>query len=147
MLIVAIAPLVTISLYSHPCADDYTYGLLTHKAWSSSHSFIEVIKQAFLQVKSSYHTWQGTHTSVFLMALSPAVFEVSVSYGASAWIMIFMLLISVFSICDAVFVHVFGAKKWMSFLFSMLLQEERIFRKKDGYRLFRFWFLSDSMPY
>lgn len=115
MLIVAIAPLVTISLYSHPCADDYTYGLLTHKAWSSSHSLIEVIKQAFLQVKSSYHTWQGTHTSVFLMALSPAVFEGSVSYGASAWIMIFMLLISVISICDAVFVHVFGAKKWMSF--------------------------------
>lgn len=115
VLIAAIAPLVAVSLYSHPCADDYTYGLLAHRAWGDSHSFFEVIKQAFLQVKDSYYSWQGTHTSIFLMALSPAVFEGSVSYGLSAWIMIFMLLISVISICDAVFVYVFGAKKWMSF--------------------------------
>lgn len=64
MLIAAIAPLVAVSLYSHPCADDYTYGLLAHRAWGDSHSFFEVIKQAFLQVKDSYYSWQGTHTSI-----------------------------------------------------------------------------------
>lgn len=120
MLIVAIVPLVIVSLYSHPCADDYTYGLLSHKVWVDSHSIIETIKQAFLQVKSSYYTWQGTHASIFFMALSPAVFEGSVSYGLSAWIMITVLIVSVISISDAFFVTIFGAKKWMSYFVALV---------------------------
>lgn len=120
LLLVAIAPIIGVSMYSHPCADDYTYGLMSHRAWLNTHSIVETIKQAFLQVKSSYYTWQGTHTSIFLMAMSPAVFEGNVSYGLSAWIMISMLLVSVYSILNTVFVKIFNAPKWMNFFVASI---------------------------
>lgn len=120
LLLVAIAPIIGVSTYSHPCADDYTYGMMSHSAWLNTHSVVETIKQAFLQVKDSYYTWQGTHTSIFLMAMSPAVFEGTVSYGLSAWIMIIMLLVSVNSILNTVFVKIFNAPKWMSFFVASI---------------------------
>lgn len=67
-------PLLFISKYNHMSADDYSYGLKTHKAWEETHSIGETIKAAGEQVADSYESWQGTFTSIFLMALQPGVF-------------------------------------------------------------------------
>lgn len=73
MLLVSLIPLLLIGQYAHPCADDFTYGYYTHAYWSTTHSLSETLHWAFYQVHSTYDTWQGTFSSVFLMALSPAV--------------------------------------------------------------------------
>jgi len=120
LLLVAILPLVYISRYSHPCADDYTYGRLTHAAWQETHSLFPTIKQAFEQVKISYNTWQGTYSSIFLMSLSPAVFEDSISYGMTSVLMLAMLLASVFCITYSVFVKIVKTQRWKWFFIAAL---------------------------
>lgn len=114
LLLAAVLPLLYISKFSHPCADDYSYGLLTHQVWNTTHSFGATLQQAFLKVKESYDSWQGTHTSIFLMALSPAVFEGSIGYGVSAFIMMFMLVLSVTCTMYTLFVKIFKAKTWQA---------------------------------
>lgn len=73
-LILILIPLIYIAKYNHSCADDYSYGILTHQTWQDTHSLIEVVKTAISQVKITYQNWQGTFSAVFLMALQPAIF-------------------------------------------------------------------------
>lgn len=73
LLAAAIVPLIYIGRYAHPCADDFTYGLYTHAIWSTTKSFPQTLLWALRQVKISYDTWQGTFSSAFIMALSPAI--------------------------------------------------------------------------
>ena len=72
--VLCLLPLLLIARYDHPCADDYGYGYEAHMAWRSTHSITETLKAAIHTMKHTYHTWQGTFTSIFLMALTPAVF-------------------------------------------------------------------------
>lgn len=73
LLLIALIPLIVIGQFAHPCADDYTYGYYTHAFWIGTHSIFQTLQWAFNQVKSTYATWQGTFSSVFLMSLSPAI--------------------------------------------------------------------------
>ena len=74
VLIIILIPLIYIAKYNHSCADDYSYGILTHQSWKNTHSIIEVVKTAIKQVGITYQNWQGTFSAVFLMALQPAIF-------------------------------------------------------------------------
>lgn len=74
VLLIAVIPLLLIGIYAFPCADDFTYGLYPHSLWVETGSLQEVLHWALYQVRATYDTWQGTFSSVFLMALSPAVF-------------------------------------------------------------------------
>lgn len=151
-LIIAIIPLVKVAKYTHPCADDYTYGFLTHEAWTTTHSITKTIGQALSQVKETYNTWQGTHSSIFLMALSPAVFEGDISYGMSAWIMIGILLISVFCILHAFFVRFIGigvAKSAFVSAITCFWMLESIYSPVNGLFWFNgsvhYWFMHGCM--
>lgn len=73
-LIIILIPLIYIAKYNHSCADDYSYGILTHQTWQDTHSLIEVVKTAIKQVGITYQDWQGTFSAIFLMALQPAIF-------------------------------------------------------------------------
>lgn len=74
VLILILIPLIYIAKYNHSCADDYSYGILTHQTWQDTHSLIEVVKTAISQVGITYQNWQGTFSAIFLMALQPAIF-------------------------------------------------------------------------
>ena len=74
VLIIILIPLIYIAKYNHSCADDYSYGILTHQSWKNTHSIIEVVKTAIKQVGITYQNWQGTFSAVFLMAFQPAIF-------------------------------------------------------------------------
>lgn len=96
LLFVALVPLVVEGFYAHPAADDYTYGFYTHEKWLETHSFWQVLKAARGQALGSYNTWQGTFSSIFLMALGPAVFEDSISYAATPIMMLTAVVSSIF---------------------------------------------------
>lgn len=74
LVLLSFIPLLFISKYNHMSADDYSYGLETHKTWQETGSFTETVKTAGNTVLSYYDSWQGTFTSIFLMALQPGVF-------------------------------------------------------------------------
>lgn len=93
-IVLVIMPLLGISKYDHACADDYSYGLNSHLTWSNSHSIVWTIKAAWDTAKENWYAWQGTFVSIFLMALSPAVFGEQY-YSVTPYIMLTVLSLSV----------------------------------------------------
>lgn len=74
MVIVSMIPLVAISRYDCPSADDYNYAITTVKAWNMTHSLGAVLKAAVQTSVEYWHTWQGLYASAFLLSLQPAIF-------------------------------------------------------------------------
>lgn len=73
--VVLIIPIIYIGKYDKPCADDYGYGAMTHHAWIKNHSLSDAWDAIVLTVKENYNIWQGTFSSIFMMALNPAAFD------------------------------------------------------------------------
>ena len=86
----SLIPLLILSFYAHPAGDDYVYGVQAHLTWEGTHSLIETIKTALSTVKNYYGSWQGTYSSIFLMALQPAVFSQRL-YFLTTFLMLGML--------------------------------------------------------
>ena len=72
--LIILLPIICTCKYIHSYADDYMYGIETHKTWQETHSIIEVIKTATSKTAEIYETWQGSFCAVFLMTLQPAIF-------------------------------------------------------------------------
>ena len=72
---ISMLPILAISPYIFPRADDNNFGYRGYLAWEQTGSIIEVIKAAFETIKEAYFGWQGTYTSIFMMAMHPAVFD------------------------------------------------------------------------
>lgn len=70
----SIVPLLWISLYNHPSADDFDYAVGTYAAWKSGRSILAVLREAAATSVRFWHKWQGLYTSAFLLALEPAIF-------------------------------------------------------------------------
>lgn len=74
ILLLGTMPLLWLSFYNHPSADDYMYAVSTYRVWNETHSFWEVLKQAAITSADFYQNWQGLYTSAFILALQPAIF-------------------------------------------------------------------------
>ena len=74
LFLLSLIPLLAISFYNRPAADDYSFGVLTVHTWRETGSIWQTILTAFSQVKKTYLDWQGTFSAVFLFALQPGVF-------------------------------------------------------------------------
>lgn len=72
--IVFMTPVVYACQYLYSQGDDNTYSILPHLAWVHTHNLWNVFVAALKQVHTSYLNWQGTYTSIFLMALEPGLF-------------------------------------------------------------------------
>lgn len=67
-------PLLMISFYNHPSADDFAYAVETHMVWKSTRNLFLVIKEAIATSVRYWNRWQGLYTSAFLLALEPGIF-------------------------------------------------------------------------
>lgn len=72
---ISLIPIVAISPYIFPRADDYSFGYKAHLALEQTGSLIEVLKAVFDMIKTAYFGWQGTYSSIFMMSIQPAVFD------------------------------------------------------------------------
>lgn len=95
VLIVSILPILWISQYLHPFGDDYVFGADVYKIWSETHSFTACIQGAWHVAITMYHTWQGTYSACFLMALQPGVFG---QYWLGPIILVFCLMGSTYTL-------------------------------------------------
>lgn len=100
----SLAPLAAISLYNHPCSDDYNYGLYVSQAVGAGGSLWDVLSAAAREVRETYFDWQGTFSAVFLMALQPAAFGERF-YMVTPYLMVGSLLFSTFFFLKEVFVR------------------------------------------
>lgn len=71
--IVSLIPLLMVSFYSFPNADDFGFGNFTHKAFVSG-GFLAVLKMAIYNVIDFYRNWQGTYSAIFMFSLQPGIF-------------------------------------------------------------------------
>ncbi|WP_347176328.1 DUF6056 family protein [Galactobacillus timonensis] len=71
----SLVPLIVISFYDHPILDDFSYGAPTRHTWIATHSFWDVLKTASENVKSTYLSWSGSYTNVFLNSIHGGVFS------------------------------------------------------------------------
>lgn len=95
VLIISIIPMLWISQYLHPFADDYVFGAEVYKIWNETHSFPACVQTAWNVAMTMYHTWQGTYSACFLMALQPGVFG---QYWLGTFILIFSLVTSTYTL-------------------------------------------------
>ena len=72
--VVSMIPLLMLSLYNHPSADDFAYAAETHMVWKSTRNIFYVIRQAAATSVKYWNRWQGRYTSAFLLALEPGIF-------------------------------------------------------------------------
>lgn len=110
LMAMSLVPILWIAKYNVPCADDYSYGLLTRHAWTETHSLLQVLKASFRQVKNTYVGWQGTWSAVWLMSLQPAVISERL-YPLSTVMMLASLLGGLYCFLRVLVVRVVGESR------------------------------------
>lgn len=93
LLLISIIPLVYISFYSRPSADDFNYSVtLYHYLSSGNYNVFGLIKKAIEVDISFYNNWQGLYTSAFILALQPGVFGEKYYYIGAILLLIISFL-------------------------------------------------------
>lgn len=72
-LLFTVIPMMYITRYVWPCADDYVFSRGPHGALMETGNFWGAIKSAWDCVAWNYAEWQGTYSAIFLMALQPGI--------------------------------------------------------------------------
>ena len=105
--VLCLLPLLYLSRYDVPCADDYIYGLEAHLTLVHGGSLAEAVVAAFRHTVSTYHNWQGSYSAIFLMCLQPAVFSERL-YCLTPWLMSLSLFGGLFALSFSLMEKVFG---------------------------------------
>ncbi len=106
-----ILPIIYVGKWNAPQLDDFGYSARTHVAWENTHSLIEVLKAAAAETKSSYYSWQGTFSSIFLMTLSPSIFNYR-GYKLVPAIIIGAMTLACFALARLFLKDCLGKKDW-----------------------------------
>lgn len=117
---VTILPLLMLSVYDHPSADDFAYAEATHAVWKSTGNLFLVIKEAVRTSMSYWNRWQGLYTSAFLLALEPGIFGEQY-YGITGFLTIGTILIANLTFCWYVLHRRLHASGLTASAFGMLL--------------------------
>lgn len=67
-------PLIKLTHYSTPWYDDYSYGIHVKRFLAEERSLSSALRGALYVTKTWWWSWQGTFSSIFMMALMPAAF-------------------------------------------------------------------------
>lgn len=119
-IVASIIPLLFISKYNIPAADDFSFSCETHEAIKNGGTLLSVLSGAAEKVQKVYYTWQGTFSAIFLMALQPSIWGFEY-YSITAYIMLFSLLFSIFSLCIRIFSGVFKIQKRLSGIIAAII--------------------------
>jgi len=143
LLILAIAsliPLLHIAQFTHPSADDFSYGSHTVGTWRTTASIPQTIGAAIDGTRYVYNNWQGSFVAVFLMTLHPAVFGEHLYFLGPIFIILGFVAATMF-LLKVIFMDYFGADKYSYGIISMVftfISVQFIFSPVEGF----FWYNS-----
>lgn len=92
--ILLMIPILRVSFYTHPSADDYSYGINTANVIKNE-GIMEVFKGTIKTLNEFYSTWQGTYSAIILFSLNPSVFGNNM-YFLTTFIIIGLLFIAMY---------------------------------------------------
>ncbi|MCM1327481.1 MAG: DUF6056 family protein [Bacteroidales bacterium] len=99
-LLVVLLPLLMISQYNYPSADDWSYGAAGYKALTNGGGIFGVIASALETSSNSYMNWEGRFSNSFLAALQPGIWGEKY-YGIVAWLMLGSIIFSEIFLCGS----------------------------------------------
>lgn len=102
--VISLLPLLQISFYNFPCADDFSASDDVRLAWVNSGTLAALIKAAWDNVVFNYLEWSGVYMSVFWTSLQPGIFGENY-YFLTNWFTLGLLIFSGFY-----FTHVLSSK-------------------------------------
>ncbi|MEA5047606.1 MAG: DUF6056 family protein [Eubacteriales bacterium] len=91
LLLLSLIPMFLIARYDLPLGDDVIYGSPVSLALEKDASVASALSAAAGVVREKYDSWQGTFSAIFLMALQPGVFGLSV-YQITPYLMLGALI-------------------------------------------------------
>lgn len=118
--VLSLVPLLWISRYNYPSADDYSIGSDCRQVWVATRNVFAVLWQGIERSVEDWLHWMGYFTSNFLMAVPPSTFGER-WYALTAWIMLGMLSFSTMYLFHVIFVKVLKADRFLSHSISMLV--------------------------
>lgn len=74
ILIISTLPLMNLSRYTHPSADDFAFAIDTRAEWQENHSVTGLAKAVRETAVRFYSSWEGKYISYYLWGLQPAIF-------------------------------------------------------------------------
>ncbi|MCD7836544.1 MAG: DUF423 domain-containing protein [Lachnospiraceae bacterium] len=117
ILALLLLPLLRIAQYSVPWYDDFNYGLYVKNAVAEGADIIGALKAAFECVRVQWYAWQGTYSSVFFMALMPAVWGEEY-YFLGPLFLIIILTVSVYTFMHVILTDIFEVGRYQSITVS-----------------------------
>ena len=123
--LISLAPILYVSFFAHPTADDYVYAAFVHHTSQNGGGFFEIIRAACSEVKSTYFTWQGTFSAVFLFALQPAAFSPNL-YFLTTFLLVGVLTVSTAFFYETILVRWLGGSKSFWIIITSLTLFESI---------------------
>ena len=113
LLVLLLVPILMLSDYAVPAADDFSFSCETHLAFLNKKGFFAIIAGALSKTVEVYRSWQGSFSAVFLMAFQPSIWGFQF-YRLTTYIILLSLGTSFFFICIRIFSGVFQASKYLS---------------------------------
>lgn len=113
-------PLLYLSRYDVPCADDYIYGTSAHLTLVHGGSLSDAVAAALKYTAKTYRTWQGSYAAVLLFCLQPAVFSESL-YCLTPWLMSISLFGGLFALCLCLMDQVFGLPRHIGTILASIV--------------------------
>lgn len=98
--IISLIPLLVISFFNFPSADDFGYADSIHNALIN-HDLLGVVMAVLENVKEFYFTWQGTFSAIAIMSLQPGIVSPSF-YFITTFILLGFLIWGTFHLCKTV---------------------------------------------
>lgn len=115
--LISLVPLLNLSMYNRPNADDYNFGYDTAQAWRETASIPQVATAAFRESTESYVEWQGTFSATFLFSLQPGIFGEKY-YFIATWLLLLALIGASFYFLYCVIVRLFKQDVWTWLIIS-----------------------------
>ena len=119
LFLAGLIPVLLLGRYNYPCADDFGFSAYSHIAWMETRSVYQVLKGAWQTVVERWIGWQGTFSSIFVMALQPAIWGEG-AYCLVPWIMIGAMSSSTLFLLFVLFIRILRAPKSVFVSVSMI---------------------------
>lgn len=103
-------PILRLTIYSVPWYDDYNYGSFARTGMEIAGSKWGALQGALDCVRTQWHAWQGTYSSIFFMSLVPVIWGEQWYFLGPVFIIV-LLIISVFVLVKVLVRDVLGADK------------------------------------
>ncbi len=137
ILVLSLIPLIWISFYNRPLADDFGYGTRTYQTWIQTHNVFSVLRTAAWQAVYSWKTWQGSYTACFLFALMPGIWSDSL-YVLSLPFLVGFYLYGNFSFFRNLFQH-FRARREAADITAILVALLGLETLPNAFQSFAWW--------